>query len=138
MMRCLILAVGFLKNGPEYDLCSRYHKRFSNPPKILEFETCTDVERYISRHIKSSEFIVVLDERGEALNSIQFSKLIHKQPTIFVIGGHDGVSIALKARAKKMICFGQLTWPHLLMRSLLMEQLYRSVQIQQNHPYHRE
>lgn len=86
----------------------------------------------------------VLDERGKSITSPAFAqRLAHSfeigQGSVqFVIGGADGLNDTIRARASDLISFGALTWPHMLARVMLMEQLYRAQQILAGHPYHRE
>ena len=87
--------------------------------------------------------IVALDERGKMLSSIEFAGLIGDwrdrgtSEIAFLIGGADGLEPAVTARADLVLSLGRMTWPHLLVRGLLAEQLYRAQQILANHPYHR-
>jgi 23S rRNA (pseudouridine1915-N3)-methyltransferase len=87
---------------------------------------------------------VALDERGQALSSVDLAKKLEawrdggKREARFVIGGADGHDDALRASADFLLSFGPATWPHLLVRSMLAEQLFRATSILANHPYHRE
>ena len=87
---------------------------------------------------------VVLDERGETLSSVAFAQRIAHwrdegvREARFLIGGANGFGAAERDRADLLLSFGQATWPHLLARAMLTEQLFRAVSILANHPYHRE
>ena len=87
--------------------------------------------------------VVALDERGKHVSSADFAKLIGKwgssgSTIAFLIGGADGHGDAVRARADHLLALGTMTWPHLLVRAMLCEQLYRAQQILAGHPYHRE
>ena len=87
--------------------------------------------------------MIALDERGKSLTSPAFAQLMGRlrdegeSRVMFVIGGSDGLPGALRARARSVLSFGSQTWPHLLVRAMLAEQLYRAVTILSGHPYHR-
>jgi 23S rRNA (pseudouridine1915-N3)-methyltransferase len=86
---------------------------------------------------------VILDERGATMNSASFAVQLQdwraqdKPAVVFIIGGADGLAPSLRARADLVLAFGTLTWPHQLVRIMLLEQLYRAVTILGGHPYHR-
>ncbi len=87
--------------------------------------------------------VVALDERGKNVSSADFAKLIAKWQSsgstiAFLIGGADGHGDPVRARADNLLALGTMTWPHLLVRAMLCEQLYRAQQILAGHPYHRE
>ena len=94
--------------------------------------------------IKPDAVVVALDETGQALTSAEFAGRIGKwrdggtKDICFVIGGADGLDKAVLERAQLTLSFGRLTWPHLLVRVLLVEQIFRAQSILQGHPYHRE
>lgn len=92
--------------------------------------------------IPASAFVLALDEHGDDLPSVKFARLLGEQldqgrDLAFVIGGADGLSDAVKARADLLIRFGRMTWPHQIVRGLLFEQIYRAETILLGHPYHR-
>lgn len=152
-MKISIVCVGKLKISPELTLIQRYLKRFDSLPQIKEIEikkklpssTLKDEEgKALLSALPDSGFIIVLDETGiplpsqslaSKLNELQIQGISH---VAFVIGGADGLSDAVKQRADLKISFGSMTWPHLLVRVMLVEQLYRCQQILKGHPYHRE
>jgi len=80
---------------------------------------------------------IVLDERGVDLTTAQFAKLL-ATPAAFVIGGAEGLSVATKAEADKLLRLSALTLPHALAQVVLLEQIYRAATLLTGHPYHRE
>jgi 23S rRNA (pseudouridine1915-N3)-methyltransferase len=93
--------------------------------------------------LPSRATVVALDERGKGLASVDFAAQFVKwqeagADLAFLIGGADGHADAVRERADAMLSFGPMTWPHLLVRPLLLEQIYRAQQILAGHPYHRE
>lgn len=141
-----LIAVSHLKLGPEKDLFDQYNKRLTRSIKTTEIKQLNAPEKEaqeILKHIQPNDWVCVLDERGKDLTSRELSLALDSAHTtskkqIFIIGGADGLSDALRSRANLMIRFGKTTWPHLLVRSMLIEQLYRCQQILSNHPYHRD
>lgn len=147
-----IIAIGKLKKGSFYELKMEYEKRIRWPLNIFEYEsrykepkTMNDDEnRKIMDHISADAFVIVLDEHGDGLRSVGFAETIEKlqntgeQHLQFIIGGADGLSEEVKARANLLMSFGQQTWPHMMARIMLLEQIYRAQQIIAGHPYHRE
>lgn len=93
---------------------------------------------------RDTDYIMALDEKGEQPSSLEFARHLQKisgegKGTIgFIIGGADGLHTEIHRRANRIISFGRMTFPHMLIRGLLAEQLYRSFTIMTNHPYHRE
>jgi 23S rRNA (pseudouridine1915-N3)-methyltransferase len=144
-MKLHILAVGKLR-GPEAELCADYAKRLSHDITIKEITTGTQAHECAALlgALPDKGLIVALDERGKDLTSrdfaMKFASWVESAPgTIsFIIGGADGLSDALRHRADYLLCFGRLTWPHKLVRVLLLEQLYRAETILSGHPYHRD
>lgn len=138
-----LVAVGFLKNGPEYDLVQKYRERLSHF-EIIELKSSTkeNEAKLILKHIKETDYIIGLDEKGKDFTSQDFSELLYQKlenykNLCFLIGGADGLSFDIKQRCHTLICFGKLTWPHMLVRGLLCEQVYRASLILNHHPYHR-
>ena len=100
-------------------------------------------EKRIVEALPDNAFLVVLDERGKAPTSVELAQYMQRwqqdgEHVYFVIGGADGMTDALKQKARLMLRLSSLTLPHGMVRVLLTEQLYRAVSILQNHPYHRE
>jgi 23S rRNA (pseudouridine1915-N3)-methyltransferase len=159
-MRVLVLAVGRMKSA-EGELAARYLKRAVQAGRnigIRSFEIieikesrAQDAERRkleesiaIANVIPDHAALVILDERGEALGSGAFAERLAQwrdggQPAVvFVIGGADGLAESLRSKTRTTLSFGNATWPHQLVRIMLLEQLYRAVTILSGHPYHRE
>jgi 23S rRNA (pseudouridine1915-N3)-methyltransferase len=158
-MRLLVCAVGRLKAGPERDLTARYVERLAvqgrglalGPLDTHEIEE-SRARRADARKADEAERLlaaagnaplVALDERGKSLASEAFAARIAAfrdagLPALaFLVGGPDGLAPSLVARAELTLSFGAMTWPHLLVRALLAEQLYRAATILAGHPYHR-
>ncbi len=135
-----IVARGRIGRGPEAELVERYLKRVSWPTKI------TELPESGGRLPPAAEngVIVLLDEKGEQLGSMEFARKLEawrdggKREARFLIGGADGFDDAARASADLLIAFGKATWPHLLARAMLVEQLWRATSILADHPYHRE
>ncbi len=159
-MRLLIAAVGRLKQGPERELTAGYLKRAEATGRSLGFRGIEIVEIRESRAqdaerrrveesialatiIPDTATVVVLDPNGESLDSAAFAGLLREwraadRPVVcFVIGGADGLAPSLVERAKIRLAYGKATWPHQLVRAMLLEQLYRACTILAGHPYHR-
>lgn len=145
-MKVQITAVGLLKSGPEKALFDQYTKRLNYKLKVIEIESRQDKRIPASAYLKSlseKDIVIILDEGGENLSSRSFAQKLEiysqtgKQLS-FIIGGADGIPEEIKLLASFSISFGKLTWPHLLVRALFVEQLYRAQQIMCNHPYHRD
>jgi 23S rRNA (pseudouridine1915-N3)-methyltransferase len=159
-MQLAVHAVGRMKAGPEQELAARYFDRFarSGPSVGLEFSGIAEIAEGRSQAIDERRrdeaerlragmakgaAVVLLDERGKNLSSQDFASRIARlrdagrKSLAFVIGGPDGLDQSLRGEAELLVCFGQLTWPHQLVRVMLAEQLYRAVTILSGHPYHR-
>ena len=135
-----IVARGKIGRGPEAELVERYLKRVNFPTKMTELPGRGGTVP----PMPANGVTIVLDERGEALSSIQLAKKLEawrdggKREARFLIGAADGHDDQLRANADLLLSFGSATWPHLLVRAMLAEQLFRSTSILANHPYHRE
>jgi len=159
-MHVTVIAIGRLKQGPERDLANRYFERFDEIGPKLGFRELSIREISESRardaatrmaeeaaaiasHIPDKSVVVALDERGQNLDSTVFARHLGRWRdeggvhTIFLIGGADGLSPELRRRAKLAMAFGSATWPHQIVRVMLLEQLYRAATILAGHPYHR-
>jgi 23S rRNA (pseudouridine1915-N3)-methyltransferase len=141
-----------MKAGPEKDLLDQYRTRLSWPFEMREVicrKTGTPDQikilegELLLQAIDPDSIVMGLDERGSALTSPEFAKVLDEyrnegiKSLTFLIGGADGLSDAVRSRCQRLISFGRMTWPHLLVRGLLAEQLYRAQQILSGHPYHR-
>jgi 23S rRNA (pseudouridine1915-N3)-methyltransferase len=159
-MRIVVAAVGRLKQGPERELAERYRKRAADAGRSAGLQAFDVVEiresragdagrRMLEESIAIANVIperavtVVLDERGESMSSASFAGRLQgwrgqdKPAVVFIIGGADGLAPSLREQANFAIGFGAATWPHQLVRIMLLEQLYRAVTILAGHPYHR-
>jgi 23S rRNA (pseudouridine1915-N3)-methyltransferase len=135
-----IVARGKIGRSPEADLVDRYVKRIAWPTKLTELPDRGGKPPDAGANSVS----IVLDERGQALSSMELAKRLEswrdggKREARFWIGAADGHDAPLRARADLLLSFGPATWPHLLARAMLAEQLFRATSILANHPYHRE
>ena len=134
------MARGRIGRGPEAELVERYLKRVSWPTKVTELpESGGRVPPPPENAVA-----ILLDEKGEQLGSLAFAQKLEswrdkgKREARFMIGGADGFGDAERASADLLLAFGKATWPHLLARVMLAEQLWRATSILANHPYHRE
>ncbi len=135
-----ILARGKIGRTSEAELVERYLKRIAWPTRISELPDRGGVLPALA----SATVTIVLDERGDALSSLAFAKKLEgwrdggKREARFVIGAADGHDAALRDSADLLLSFGPATWPHMLARAMLAEQLFRATAILAGHPYHRE
>ena len=135
-----IVARGKAGRGPEAELVERYLKRLSWPVKL------TELPESGGRSPPPAEqgVTIVLDEKGEQLSSMELARKLEqwrdggKREARFLIGGADGFEDPDRKAADLLLAFGKATWPHLLARAMLAEQLWRATSILANHPYHRE
>ena len=151
-MNILIAAIGRAKAGPERELYQDYVARLPWRVDLQELEikkeSATDVRKAregeaLLAVVPDGARVVVLDERGTPESSAQFAARLGAwrdggaRSVAFLIGGADGHGDAVRARASALLSFGAMTWPHMLVRGMLAEQLYRAHSILTNHPYHR-
>ena len=159
-MRIVIAAVGRLKQGPEREIAERYRKRAAEAGRNVGLAVFDVIEiresradnvgrRMLEESIAIANIIperavtVILDERGENVTSASFAGHLQgwrtqgRPAAVFVIGGADGLAPSLRERADLAVAFGTATWPHQLVRIMLLEQLYRAVTMLSGHPYHR-
>jgi len=135
-----IVARGKIGRSPEAELVDRYLKRIAWPTKITELP---DRGRRMPE-LPPNSVEVVLDERGTAISSAELARTLEKwrdggkREARFLIGGADGHGGEQRRSADLLLSFGPATWPHLLARAMLAEQLFRATSILANHPYHRE
>jgi 23S rRNA (pseudouridine1915-N3)-methyltransferase len=135
-----IVARGKIGRSPESELVDRYLKRIAWPVKLTELP---DGKR-AAPPVPPNSVAIVLDERGQALTSMELAKKLEqwrdggKREARFEIGEAEGHGEADRAKADLMLSFGPATWPHLLVRAMLAEQLFRATSILAGHPYHRE
>ena len=159
-MRLVVVSIGRLKQGPEQELSERYRERFEDIGRKLGFrglsvheipesrarDTATRISEEaagIAAAIPEKSVLVALDEHGKSIDSATFARQLGDwrdqgvANTIFAIGGADGLSPDLQRKAKLRIAFGSATWPHQMVRVMLLEQIYRAATILAGHPYHR-
>ena len=135
-----IVARGKIGRSPEAELVERYLKRIAWPTKVTELPDSGGKMPELPRNSVS----IMLDERGRALGSVELAKKLEawrdggKREARFLIGAADGHDEAERGAADLLMSFGPTTWPHLLVRAMLAEQLFRATSILANHPYHRE
>jgi 23S rRNA (pseudouridine1915-N3)-methyltransferase len=122
-MRLVVVSIGRLKQGPEQELAERYRERFEDIGRKLGFRGLAIHEIPESRATFARQ---LGDWRDQGIAN-----------TIFAIGGADGLSPDLQRKAKLRIAFGSATWPHQMVRVMLLEQIYRAATILAGHPYHR-
>ena len=159
-MRLVVISIGRLKQGPERELADRYRERFDDIGRKFGFRGL-EIQEFpesrardaatrmaeeaaaISAAIAPKSLLVALDEHGQNLDSTAFARHLGRWrdeqvgSTFFVIGGADGLSPELRRKAKLSLAFGSSTWPHQLVRVMLLEQIYRAATILAGHPYHR-
>ena len=135
-----IIARGKIGRSPEAELTDRYLKRIAWPVKLTELP-----DRGGNMPAAPANSVtILLDERGEALSSTAFAKKLEgwrdggKREARFLIGAADGHDDKARGEADLLLSFGPATWPHMLARTMLAEQLFRATSILANHPYHRE
>jgi 23S rRNA (pseudouridine1915-N3)-methyltransferase len=135
-----IVARGKIGRSPEADLVERYVKRIAWPTKLTELP---DRGGNLPP-LPANSVSIVLDERGEALSSMDLARKLEnwrdggKREARFLIGAADGHEEEQRQSADLLLSFGSATWPHLMVRAMLAEQLFRATSILANHPYHRE
>lgn len=152
-MQLTIIAVGRMKQGPEKTQAATYIKRCPWPVKIIEVAEKRAVkgpERrsregdLILKAIPDNATVIALDERGEPLRSAEFAQQVRDcqdrgiANLVFLVGGADGYAAPVKARADRLLALGHMTWPHMMARVMLIEQLYRASCILSGHPYHKD
>lgn len=139
-MQLHIIARGKIGRGAEAELVDRYLKRIGWPVKITELPDRGGNIPLAQGQCRT----VLLDEKGDQMGSAQFAGMIGRwrddgiRETRFMIGAADGFDDGERAAADKLIAFGNMTWPHLMARAMLAEQLFRATSILAGHPYHRE
>jgi 23S rRNA (pseudouridine1915-N3)-methyltransferase len=159
-MRIVIAAIGRLKQGPETELSERYRSRAAQTGRQLGMRAVEIVEIRESRAadagkrmleesialanvVPQGAVVALLDAGGDNLDSASLASKLAKwrsedrPAAVFLIGGPDGLAASLRDKAELRLAFGAATWPHQLVRVMLLEQLYRAATILTDHPYHR-
>ncbi len=157
-MQVTIISVGRMKNGPEKQQIETYLGRCPWPVTIIEVEEKRPIKGLQRRAregdlilkaipLKSGQkntHIIALDERGKSLRSTGFAQLIQDRQNagvsnlVFLIGGADGYDQKIKGRADSLLRLSDMTWPHMMVRVMLSEQIYRASCIISGHPYHKD
>ena len=152
-MKITLVAVGRARRGPVDELCRDYAGRLLwtveivevEPRKRFQGEALKEHEaELMSARIPDGAVVVALDERGKAHSSLTFAETFRnwrdtgRDSVCFLIGGADGLAASLRDRADLVLAFGPQTWPHMMVRVMLLEQVYRAERILAGHPYHRE
>lgn len=152
MLKIDIICISPAKRGAYAELIEDFKKRMQWKISIIELESkiknpqqcqLDEIEK-INKHINSNAVLIVMDERGKSLRSMDFANKILSYQNMghnhiqFVIGGADGLTQDMRSKADFILSLGHATWPHLLARVMLLEQIYRAQQILSGHPYHRE
>jgi 23S rRNA (pseudouridine1915-N3)-methyltransferase len=145
-----LLAVGRIGRGPEAELVARYAARLRPPLAMTEIADGRGSPAEIKRReaasllaaLPDAALAIALDLGGTAPDSTEFAAKLESwlgagRPVCFLIGGAEGLDASVLARADHTLSLGRLTWPHLLARVMLAEQLYRARAITAGHPYHR-
>jgi 23S rRNA (pseudouridine1915-N3)-methyltransferase len=147
-----VVAVGRLKAGPLKELCDEFRRRIPLPLAIREVEERRPISgderktregELILKELPKGALAVALDERGKSYESAGFARQFAawRQQSgdnlAFIVGGADGLAPAVLENAAARLAFGTMTWPHLLARAMLLEQIYRAHTILTGHPYHR-
>lgn len=145
-----LIAIGRMRDGPEAELFARYNARLRPKLALTELAEAQGAPAEIRRReaaallaaLPEAGFVVALDLGGQATNSEELAVLLDRwlsasRPLCFLIGGAEGLEAAVIARADFVLSLGRMTWPHMLVRVLLAEQLYRARSIAAGHPYHR-
>jgi 23S rRNA (pseudouridine1915-N3)-methyltransferase len=159
-MKLSVAAIGLMKAGPEKQLAEDYQQRIPTigrqagitgflAQEWAESRAATadlrkaEEARRLWQDTPASATVIALDERGKSLASADFARLLEAEARVgtrdlvFMIGGPDGHAPETRSRASRTLSFGPMTFPHRLLRVMLLEQLYRAVTILVNHPYHR-
>jgi 23S rRNA (pseudouridine1915-N3)-methyltransferase len=155
-MRVHLCVVGRLRAGPEREMVADYLDRFGKtgrahglgPALVHEVEDKKNLGMaaeadLLARAVPAGAVLVTLDERGKVMTSPEFAAMLAgwrdagRQDLAFVIGGADGIDPGLRGRAEASVSFGAMVWPHMLVRVMLAEQLYRAASILAGLPYHR-
>ena len=146
-MKMLLLVAGVMKNAAQKDMLGDYLKRIKRwKVEIREYSGSDDqAENWFCQQIPDHALVIIMDETGSEMSSTKQAEMIRNlentgeyKTVIWVIGGADGHGNRIRQRADQAIRFGRQTWPHMLARIMLIEQIYRTQEIIHNTPYHRE
>jgi 23S rRNA (pseudouridine1915-N3)-methyltransferase len=145
-----LIAIGRARDTPEAALFARYAARLRPPLDLTELAEGRGAPAELKRRegeallaaLPSDAFAVALDRTGATVDSMALATLVERwlgmgRPVCFLIGGAEGLDAPVLRRADHVLSFGAMTWPHMLARAMLAEQLYRARSIASGHPYHR-
>jgi 23S rRNA (pseudouridine1915-N3)-methyltransferase len=145
-----LIAIGRLRGGPEAELFDRYNTRLRPRLTVVELTEERGPPAVIKRKeaaallgaLPRDAFVVPLDLGGKTIDTEAFARRLDlwrasSRPVCFLIGGAEGLDASVTSRSDYTLSLGAMTWPHLLVRAMLAEQLYRAQAIAQGHPYHR-
>jgi len=148
-MKISILSLRQKKKDPFMDIQNDYLNKISNwkvcnreifNKKKLDKRASSEI---LESKLELGAYAILLDEKGVNFSSCNFAQMLEEKAIhgekelVFIIGGAEGVTESLKRKAKKIISFGKATWPHKMVRLMLIEQIYRAQQILRGHPYHK-
>lgn len=149
-----IISIGKCKNKEINALCDEYKKRLGPYAKLSLVElahgkgNADEIKKKEAKQIlnklKSGSFVIALDERGKSLSTLKFANFVEQQVLSgfssfdIIIGGAEGLDDSVRQRVDLILSFSALTFPHMFVRVILFEQLYRIMSVINNHPYHRE
>jgi len=151
-MRLKVAAIGRWKAGPERSLYEHFARRITFPLELTEVESKKKLPpaalvrregELLLAEAPKGAVVVALDGRGKALTSVAFAKQLGRwrddgvREVVFIIGGADGLDDSVRRKATLTLSLGPMTWPHLMVRAMLAEQIYRAQAILSGHPYHR-
>ena len=153
-MRLTVTAVGRLRRGPERELVDDYRARADAagrgvglfPVSVQEIDAKGGAEgeaQALLASLPPEAALIALDERGTEMSSEAFAALLARwrdegrRDCVLMIGGADGFGRTVRDRADRTLAFGKMTWPHMMVRVMAMEQIYRAITILSGHPYHR-
>lgn len=152
-MRLTLIAVGRSKAGPERALFDHYKSRITFPFDLREVEEKKPLSgdalkrseaQLLQSAVPEGALLIALDEKGRDLTSREFATRLGnwrddgQRDIAFIIGGADGLDSSLLQKSHLRLCLGKQTWPHMLVRGLIAEQIYRAQCILAGHPYHRD
>lgn len=143
-----IITVGKIKSKELNSMINYYSKQIPRKIEFIEIKDEPNIQginkegESILKKIKHDDFVITLEINGKSLSSEQFSEQINlwelsNNDIIFIIGGSYGISEKVKNRSNYQLSFSQMTFPHQLMKLILIEQIYRAYAIMNNHPYHK-
>lgn len=146
MFKIDVIAAGRLRPSPLLDVFQEYQKRMQWQLNIIELESKNqaDLENKFIEKIQNQAYTMALDERGKSLKSRNFANKLQnlsdegQNHIQFIIGEANGLPQSVTQKSDFLLSFGNQTWPHMLCRVMLIEQVYRAQQIIAGHPYHRD